>query len=343
MEEAAQQRELKRELEELRHSVCGSDPKQRRKSRRLVQQGEGVGPPPLPSPGGRGRRTRRWRRDAMVDSQLSDSQVMTVVYDDPEGRKAKEKLLKAIERCVWRCGLWERDQSLVCFPCVHVCVFVCVHVCLCVCCMCVWYACVVCVCVYVCTCCMCVLYVCVLYACVLYVCVVCVWYVCVVCVCCVCVCVVCVCVCVSGREEQLKAKGIDPKLLRSPPKGPDIQLILPPLSKELEEKIFAGYVSPLQPHPILLPHASTTLTKQAGLGAGGEERMEEEVPVVLTDCKAKASLHTALAACPLRDCGVTDDLPAATPAPPSLNVPIVTHARPTSEGLLTIWLVGVVC
>lgn len=94
------QLELKQELEELRHSVCASDPKQRRKSRRLVQRGEAMVPPPLPSPRARSRRSRRWRKDAMVDSQLSDSQVMTVVYDDPEGRKAKEKLFEAIERCV---------------------------------------------------------------------------------------------------------------------------------------------------------------------------------------------------------------------------------------------------
>ena len=82
--------------------MCGGDPKQRRKSRRLVQQrGVPIVPPPLPSPGARSRRSRRWRgKEVMVDSQLSDSQVMTVVYDDPAGRKAKEKLLEAIERCV---------------------------------------------------------------------------------------------------------------------------------------------------------------------------------------------------------------------------------------------------
>ena len=80
--------------------MCASDPKQRRKSRRLVQRGEAMVPPPLPSARARSRRSRRWRKDAMVDSQLSDSQVMTVVYDDPEGRKAKEKLFEAIERCV---------------------------------------------------------------------------------------------------------------------------------------------------------------------------------------------------------------------------------------------------
>ena len=33
-----------------------------------------------------------------MDSQVSDSQVMQVTYDDPEGRRAKAKLLEKIQR-----------------------------------------------------------------------------------------------------------------------------------------------------------------------------------------------------------------------------------------------------
>ena len=33
-----------------------------------------------------------------MDSQVTDSQLLQVTYDDPEGRREKEKLLARIER-----------------------------------------------------------------------------------------------------------------------------------------------------------------------------------------------------------------------------------------------------
>lgn len=36
----------------------------------------------------------------LLDSQVSDSQLLQVTYDDPDGRREKEKLLNRIKRCV---------------------------------------------------------------------------------------------------------------------------------------------------------------------------------------------------------------------------------------------------
>ena len=40
----------------------------------------------------------RRKEEHLMDSQVSDSQLLQVTYDDPEGRKEKEKLLARVER-----------------------------------------------------------------------------------------------------------------------------------------------------------------------------------------------------------------------------------------------------
>ena len=102
-------KQLQQHLEELREAP--REQQRRRRSRRLAKKGseDAVGqlpPPPLPppsrgSPGkGRGRRGRRVRHkeEHLMDSQVTDSQLLQVTYDDPEGRKEKEKLLARVER-----------------------------------------------------------------------------------------------------------------------------------------------------------------------------------------------------------------------------------------------------
>ena len=44
-----------------------------------------------------------------MDSQVTDSQLLQVTYDDPEGRKEKEKLLARVERFGWRGNRGERE------------------------------------------------------------------------------------------------------------------------------------------------------------------------------------------------------------------------------------------
>ena len=102
-------KQLQQHLEELREAP--REQQRRRRSRRLAKKGSentvGQLPPPLlpppshASPGkGRGRRGRRVRHkeEHLMDSQVSDSQLLQVTYDDPEGRKEKEKLLARVER-----------------------------------------------------------------------------------------------------------------------------------------------------------------------------------------------------------------------------------------------------
>ena len=97
-------KQLQQHLEELREAP--KEQQRRRRSRRLAKKGseDAVGqlpPPSHASPGkGRGRRGRRVRRkeEHLMDSQVSDSQLLQVTYDDPEGRKEKEKLLARVER-----------------------------------------------------------------------------------------------------------------------------------------------------------------------------------------------------------------------------------------------------
>ena len=103
-------RQLQQHLEELRDAP--KEQQRRRRSRRLMRRGSedsGVPPPPPlapPSHGSpgkgrhrRGRRTRR-KEEHLMDSQVTDSQLLQVTYDDPEGRREKEKLLARVERFV---------------------------------------------------------------------------------------------------------------------------------------------------------------------------------------------------------------------------------------------------
>lgn len=100
-------RQLQQHLEELRDAP--KEQQKRRRSRRLMRKGSEDAahppppllPPPHGSPGkGRSRRGRRARRkeEHLMDSQVTDSQLLQVTYDDPEGRREKEKLLARIER-----------------------------------------------------------------------------------------------------------------------------------------------------------------------------------------------------------------------------------------------------
>ena len=100
-------RQLQQQLDELRDAP--REQQRRRRSRRLMKKGKDDGshppPPPLAPPShgspskGHSRRGRRARRkEELMDSQVTDSQLLQVTYDDPEGRREKEKLLARVER-----------------------------------------------------------------------------------------------------------------------------------------------------------------------------------------------------------------------------------------------------
>ena len=102
-------RQLQQHLDELRDAP--REQQRRRRSRRLMKKGKEDGGPPPPPPlappthsspsKGHSRRGRRARRkEELMDSQVSDSQLLQVTYDDPEGRREKEKLLARVERWV---------------------------------------------------------------------------------------------------------------------------------------------------------------------------------------------------------------------------------------------------
>ena len=55
----------------------------------------------------------RRKEEHLMDSQVSDSQLLQVTYDDPEGRKEKEKLLARVERFE-RKRKRDRDRERVC-------------------------------------------------------------------------------------------------------------------------------------------------------------------------------------------------------------------------------------
>lgn len=86
------------------------DQVRRRRSRRLLKKGDKSThtPQPLqpshqpksPHKKGRSRRDRRGRRnkDQLLESQVTDSQLLQVTYDDPKGRKEREQLLATVER-----------------------------------------------------------------------------------------------------------------------------------------------------------------------------------------------------------------------------------------------------
>lgn len=93
-------RRMQQQLEEMREA-----PREQRKrrSKRLMRLEEAPPPPPShhrsPAPG-KPRRSRRNRKkeEPLMDSQVSDSQLLQVTYDDPEGRREKAKLMAQIER-----------------------------------------------------------------------------------------------------------------------------------------------------------------------------------------------------------------------------------------------------
>lgn len=98
-------RQLQQHLEELRGAQ--QEQSKRRRSRRLHNKDTKDPPilPPTHSPRkGRGhhhhRRRGRLREEQLTESQVSDSQLLQVTYDDPEGRREKAKLLARIQRCV---------------------------------------------------------------------------------------------------------------------------------------------------------------------------------------------------------------------------------------------------
>ena len=93
-------RRIQQQLEEMRDAPREQ---KKRRSKRLMRQEE---VPPVPPPhrrspaAGRPRRSRRTRKkeEPLMDSQVSDSQLLQVTYDDPEGRREKAKLMAQIER-----------------------------------------------------------------------------------------------------------------------------------------------------------------------------------------------------------------------------------------------------
>ena len=97
-------RQLQQHLDELREAP--REQQKKRRSRRLQEKdlkGDPVIPPtsPVAHMKGRGRRNRRGRmkeEEQLTDSQISDSQLLQVTYDDPESRREKAKLLAQIER-----------------------------------------------------------------------------------------------------------------------------------------------------------------------------------------------------------------------------------------------------
>ena len=106
-------RQLKQHLEELQEAP--REHQKRRRSRRLQKALEDrpIVQPSTPRKGGRVRRTRlhsQHKKDQLVESQISDSQLLQVTYDDPEGRREKAKLLARIERSV-SCGSIETPHT----------------------------------------------------------------------------------------------------------------------------------------------------------------------------------------------------------------------------------------
>ena len=99
---------LQEHLEQIKEAP--NEQQKRRRSRRLInKEDKPSNPPPTshsshphrsPDKKGRSRRDRRgrWKDEQILDSQVSDSQLLQVTYDDPKGRKEKEKLLARIER-----------------------------------------------------------------------------------------------------------------------------------------------------------------------------------------------------------------------------------------------------
>ena len=110
-------RRLQQQLEEMKGD------NQRRK-RRTKRDGPAADLPPPPPPVSqrspvakarprRGRKMKR-REEPLTDSQVSDSQLLQVTYDDPEGRRAKAELLARIQRCSDAYTLSQCEGNSVC-------------------------------------------------------------------------------------------------------------------------------------------------------------------------------------------------------------------------------------
>lgn len=99
---------LQEHLEQI--TVAPIEQQRRRRSRRLLNKEDAANVPPpashhlhsrkSPHKKGRGRRDRRRRRkeEQVLESQVTDSQLHQVTYDNPKDRKEKEKLLARISR-----------------------------------------------------------------------------------------------------------------------------------------------------------------------------------------------------------------------------------------------------
>lgn len=96
---------LQEHLEQIKEAP--TDQQKRRRSRRLLSKEDATTDPTLSShpqkslyKKGRSRRDRRGRRteDQLLESQVTDSQLLQVTYDNPKDRKEKEKLLARIDR-----------------------------------------------------------------------------------------------------------------------------------------------------------------------------------------------------------------------------------------------------
>jgi len=94
--EAAKQ--LEEHLEQIQ--AAPSEQIKRRRSRRLLSKEETLEETnhrKSPSRKGRMRRGRR-KEEQSIDSQVTDSQLLQVTYDDPTGRKERERLLAKVQR-----------------------------------------------------------------------------------------------------------------------------------------------------------------------------------------------------------------------------------------------------
>ncbi len=99
---------LQEHLEQIKEAPM--DQHKKRRSRRLLRKEDKTSdaPPPShqshhrksPHKKGRSRRNRRGKRkeEQLLESQVTDSQLLQVTYDDPNGRKEREKLLARIDR-----------------------------------------------------------------------------------------------------------------------------------------------------------------------------------------------------------------------------------------------------
>ncbi|XP_064393637.1 DNA topoisomerase 2-binding protein 1-A-like isoform X3 [Halichondria panicea] len=99
---------LQEHLEQIKEAPM--DQHKKRRSRRLLGKEDKTNeaPPPSHQPHhrksphkkGRSRRDRRGKRkeEQLLESQVTDSQLLQVTYDDPNGRKEREKLLAKIDR-----------------------------------------------------------------------------------------------------------------------------------------------------------------------------------------------------------------------------------------------------